>query len=125
MQEYYDAFKAGVSKGRKLSLEEVEKIAQGRVWTGERAARLGLVDELGGMDVALRWAKQLADIPEAERVRLVHVTTRKTMIEKLWDALGAVSALRPRSVRERFGRVTALAEEGPVWLLVPFLPEAR
>lgn len=125
MQEYYDAFKAGVSKGRKLSLEEVEKIAQGRVWTGERAARLGLVDELGGMDVALRWAKQLADIPEAERVRLVHVTTRKTLIEKIWDALGAVSALRPRSVRERFGRVTALAEEGPVWLLVPFLPEAR
>lgn len=125
MQEYYDAFKAGVSKGRKLSLEEVEKIAQGRVWTGERAARLGLVDELGGMDVALRWAKQLADIPEAERVRLVHVTTRKTLIEKIWDALGAVSALRPRSVRERFGRVTALAEEGPVWVLVPFLPEAR
>ena len=125
MQEYYDAFKAGVSKGRKLSLEEVEKIAQGRVWTGERAARLGLVDELGGMDVALRWAKQLADIPEAERVRLVHVTTRKTMIEKIWDALGWVSALRPRSVRERFGRVTALAEEGPVWVLVPFLPEAR
>ena len=125
MQEYYDAFKAGVSKGRKLSLEEVEKIAQGRVWTGERAARLGLVDELGGMDVALRWAKQLADIPEAERVRLVHVTTRKTMIEKIWDALGGVSALRPRSVRERFGRVTALAEEGPVWVLVPFLPEAR
>ncbi len=125
MQEYYDAFKAGVSKGRKMSLEEVEKIAQGRVWTGERAARLGLVDELGGMDVALRWAKQLADIPEAERVRLVHVTTRKTMIEKIWDALGAVSALRPRSVRERFGRVTALAEEGPVWVLVPFLPEAR
>ena len=125
MQEYYDAFKAGVSKGRKLSLEEVEKIAQGRVWTGERAARLGLVDELGGMDVALRWAKQLADIPEAERVRLVHVTTRKTLVEKLWDALGGVSALRPRSVRERFGRVTALAEEGPVWVLVPFLPEAR
>ena len=125
MQEYYDAFKAGVSKGRKLSLEEVGKIAQGRVWTGERAARLGLVDELGGMDVALRWAKQLADIPEAERVRLVHVTTRKTMIEKIWDALGGVSALRPRSVRERFGRVTALAEEGPVWVLVPFLPEAR
>ncbi|MEE8256298.1 MAG: signal peptide peptidase SppA, partial [Acidobacteriota bacterium] len=125
MQGYYDAFKAGVSKGRKLSLEEVEKIAQGRVWTGERALRLGLVDELGGMDVALRWAKQLADIPEAERVRLVHVTTRKTMIEKIWDALGGVSALRPRSVRERFGRVTALAEEGPVWVLVPFLPEAR
>ena len=125
MQEYYDAFKAGVSKGRKLSLEEVEKIAQGRVWTGERAARLGLVDELGGMDVALRWAKQLSDIPEAERVRLVHVTTRKTMIEKIWDALGGVSALRPRSVRERFGRVTALAEEGPVWGLVPFLLEAR
>ncbi len=125
MQGYYDSFKAGVSEGRKLSLEEVEKIAQGRVWTGERAARLGLVDELGGMDVALRWAKQLADIPEAERVRLVHVTTRKTMIEKLWDALSRVSALRPRSVRERFGRVTALAEEGPAWVLVPFLPEAR
>ena len=125
LQDYYDSFKAGVSEGRKLSLEEVEKIAQGRVWSGERAARLGLVDELGGMDVALRWAKQLAEIPEAEQVRLVHVTTRKTMFEKLWDALSGVSALRPRSVRERFGRVTALVDEGPAWVLLPFLPEAR
>lgn len=125
MQGYYDSFKAGVSEGRNLTLEEVEKIAQGRVWTGEQAARLGLVDDLGGMDVALRWAKRLADIPEAERVRLVHVTTRKTMIEKIWDALNGVSALRPGSVRERFGRVTTLAEEGPAWVLLPFLPEAR
>lgn len=54
----YDYFKEIVSSGRKLSLDEVEAIAQGRVWTGEQAVQVGLVDYLGGLDRAVIFAKK-------------------------------------------------------------------
>mmetsp|Transcript_45653 Transcript_45653/g.138721 ORF Transcript_45653/g.138721 Transcript_45653/m.138721 type:complete len:581 (-) Transcript_45653:56-1798(-) len=53
----YKYFKEIVSFGRHLTLEEVEAIAQGRVWTGEQALQLGLVDYLGGLDRAVSFAK--------------------------------------------------------------------
>ena len=49
----YDRFKWVVSKGRRMSLEAVESVAQGRVWTGVQALEAGLVDELGGLDACL------------------------------------------------------------------------
>ena len=48
MQTLYEAFKARVAAGRSLSERDVERAAQGRVWSGARARGLGLVDELGG-----------------------------------------------------------------------------
>lgn len=125
MQGYYESFKAGVSKGRNLSLAEVEKIAQGRVWSGEKALQLGLVDELGGMDVAVRWAKKLANVPEEEKVKLVRITTSKTMISEFWNALESILVLRPRLAQETLKRVTNFIMEGPVWVFLPFRPEAR
>jgi protease-4 len=58
VDRYYDRFKAIVANGRGLSLEQVEDLAQGRVWTGEQAKKIGLVDELGGLDRALAYAKR-------------------------------------------------------------------
>jgi protease-4 len=43
----YHDFKSRVATGRKMSMEMVDSIAQGRVWTGERALKIGLVDQLG------------------------------------------------------------------------------
>ena len=60
----YDTFKQRVADGRGLSLEAVEAIAQGRVWTGKQALENGLVDGLGGMDQALAAAARLAEIEE-------------------------------------------------------------
>jgi len=57
MNETYDGFKAIVASGRNLSLKEVEARAQGRVWTGREALDQGLVDELGGLDKAISYAK--------------------------------------------------------------------
>jgi len=54
----YDYFKEIVSSGRHLSPEETEAIAQGRVWTGEQALQVGLVDYLGGLDRAVLFAKK-------------------------------------------------------------------
>ena len=52
-----------VGKGRNMSSAEVRKVAQGRIWSGQAALKHGLVDELGGLQTALRLAKQEAGLP--------------------------------------------------------------
>ncbi|MGB0367525.1 MAG: signal peptide peptidase SppA [Flavobacteriaceae bacterium] len=64
IEHVYTTFKQRVANGRGLNLEEVEAIAQGRVWTGKQAFENGLVDGLGGMDQALAAAAKLAQIEE-------------------------------------------------------------
>jgi protease-4 len=67
----YDKFLTKVADGRNMSKEEVDRIGKGRVWTGSQAKEHGLVDELGGLSQAIELAKELADIPAEEGVRLV------------------------------------------------------
>ncbi len=56
----YDTFISRVAAGRKMTKEQVDKIGQGRVWTGTMAKQLGLVDELGGLDAAIAYAAKTA-----------------------------------------------------------------
>ena len=56
VERIYDRFTGLVANGRKLSIEQVEKIAQGRVWTGAQALEIGLVDEIGTIEDAIDWA---------------------------------------------------------------------
>lgn len=65
----YEAFLARVAKARKLSPDSVAALAEGRVWSGEAALRLGLVDSLGGLDAAIASAAGLAKLPAGYRVR--------------------------------------------------------
>jgi len=62
IQRFYDVFLSRVSEGRNKTKEEVDAIAQGRVWTGNQALLLGLVDELGGVDTAIQTAAALAEV---------------------------------------------------------------
>lgn len=70
LDRVYEDFKARVGEGRKLSSEAVEEVARGRVWSGAQAKERGLVDELGGLEVAVARAKDLAGIPAEAPVRL-------------------------------------------------------
>lgn len=92
VQTSYDLFLERVSKGRKMTTEAVEAVAQGQVWTGRQALERGLVDELGGLAEAFRAAKRLARVPES---RLLEVETlpKPTWAERL-AAWGVVSAGR-------------------------------
>jgi protease IV len=67
----YRGFKAHVAAGRHLSADAVEAAAKGRVWTGEDALRLGLVDALGGYDTALALARQAANLAADAPVEIV------------------------------------------------------
>jgi len=59
----YKLFRHRVAEGRKMTEEQVEKVAQGHVFTGQDAQKIGLVDQLGGLDVAVAKAAQLAKLP--------------------------------------------------------------
>ena len=60
----YALFRSRVAQGRKMKVEQVEKIAQGRVWLAQDALKVKLVDELGGLDKAVAKAAQLAKLKE-------------------------------------------------------------
>jgi len=62
IQETYQDFVSKVAKGRNMKEEEVELIAQGRIWTGRQAKEKGLVDELGGLQKAISFAKEKANL---------------------------------------------------------------
>lgn len=60
----YQTFLSRVSSGRNMSKEKVDSIGQGRVWLGDKALEIGLVDELGGLDVAIKKAAEMASLKE-------------------------------------------------------------
>jgi protease-4 len=87
MQAFYDQFVEKVAEARQTSPEKIDQIAQGRVWTGQQAKQVGLVDQLGGMQVAIAAAKQRARIPAEEEVELVVYPPRRSFYEVLSDSL--------------------------------------
>ena len=87
LDRVYTDFTSKVAEGRRLPNERVLQIAKGRIWTGEDAKNLGLVDELGGFSTALRLAKKAARIPEAEDVRIKVFPPRKSTMDMLLDRL--------------------------------------
>jgi protease-4 len=64
IERVYNTFVTKVAEGRKMTFEEVDSIAQGRVWTGKEALDKGLVDELGSLEDAVRAAADLVGITE-------------------------------------------------------------
>jgi protease-4 len=81
IDEGYDDFLERVGKARKMSREQVDKIARGRIWSGEDAKGLGLVDQLGGLDQAVESAAKRAKLEKGYRVW--YVEKEKTFRERL------------------------------------------
>jgi len=65
----YDKFVNKVASNREMKFEEVHAVAKGRIWSGEKALQLGLVDKIGGLEDALASASKLAEIKDYEVVR--------------------------------------------------------
>ncbi len=88
LDRVYVDFTSKVADGRKLPKDKVLEIAKGRVWSGQDAKNLGLVDELGGFDTALKLAKKAANIPETEEVKLEVFPHKKTLLQSLMQREG-------------------------------------
>ena len=78
----YDLFVSRCAEGRHMTKEGIEKIAEGRVWTGEMAKGIGLVDELGGIDKALEIAARKAEL---KGYTIVSYPTKKDILSTLLD----------------------------------------
>ena len=113
LDRVYDDFTSKVAAGRKLSKERVLEIAKGRIWSGEDARERGLVDELGGMDVAVRLARRAARIPETERIHLEVFPKPKTFWESAGDRF---FGRRPEPEDESDAQmlITAMRAVGPL-----------
>jgi len=83
IQVFYRGFVERVSEARKRPYDQVEPLAQGRVWLGAQAKMNGLVDEIGGLDRAVEMIKQRTNIPASEQVTLVTYPPRRTLLELL------------------------------------------
>ncbi len=94
----YDAFLQKVADARGLTKEQVHEIARGRVWTGTDALDVGLVDELGGMDVAVERAAEAAGL-SMDDLMLVSYPTTPTFFEQL----GTTSTVAARTISTWMG----------------------
>jgi protease IV len=108
LDRIYKDFVGKAAKGRGKTYDEIHAVAQGRVWTGEDALRLGLVDELGGLTTALRRALELAHLDPKTRVQLVVLPEPKSWFTQFWNGEETTTsfAALQRQVRK-------LIEEGP------------
>jgi protease-4 len=137
LDRVYDDFTSKAAEGRKLSKEKVLEIAQGRVWTGQDALGLGLVDALGGYGEALRMVRETLGLKPDAPLRLQAFPPSRGfltgLIERFFsppdddtdDEDGATATLRAaleavHAVTRALRAVGLLADQGP--LLVPGAP---
>lgn len=128
VENTYDQFIKRVSDGRGLPADSVRQIAEGRVWTGEQALRLGLVDELGSLDDAIAEAAQLAKL---DKYNVKNYPEPKSMIEQLLEGDVTDNYLNNK-FRETMGDAyevvslaNSLGRQDRVQARIPFMPNIR
>jgi protease-4 len=126
LQDVYHQFVDKAAKGRKMSYEKLEELAQGRVYSGQMAKKLGLIDELGTLNDAIAAAKTAAGLKPDADVELLILPEPKTIFEQLFgdsdaDAEADAKTILPKAIdllvqlktiRQFFGE--------PVLLWMPF-----
>jgi protease IV len=93
---FYRAFVSRVAEGRKKPYDQIEPLAQGRVWLGAQAKQNGLVDQLGGLDRAIEVLKQQAHMSPSDRVTLVPYPGRRSILELLFSRADASAEVQMR-----------------------------
>ncbi|GGI73423.1 protease 4 [Polymorphobacter multimanifer] len=118
VEDIYGRFISMVATSRNLPVAEVDRIGQGRVWTGSTALKLKLVDELGGLDMAIAEAARRAGIKSDGKVRTVDIETARSPVSALLESLfgpgDAAVATDPWATLASRSRMRALAMLGDV-----------
>ena len=110
----YETFLKRVADGRHKTRDEVHAIAQGRVWTGEKALQLGLVDKLGNLDDAVKIAAKMVG---AEKYRWKEYPVSKEKFQQLIDKVSGKSddedevSLKTQLIREQLGEMSVFYDQ--------------
>ncbi len=122
LDHVYADFTQKVAEGRGLTQEQVHAVAKGRIWTGEDAKGIGLVDELGGFPVALRLAKQAAEIEEGVPVQVKLFPEQKTLVDTVLsrlqgreDAAASPTTVALRQVMQAVRPVIQMGQRLGLW----------
>jgi protease-4 len=121
VDDAYRRFLQLVADGRTMSIAEVDQIAQGRVWTGEQALSLGLVDSMGDLDQAINAAAQLAGLNEWQSVYLQRpLSPGEQILVRMMDTMGATQMLT--SLRQSMGVSFGSSLSSPLGAALSSLP---
>jgi protease IV len=110
---FYKSFVGRVAEGRRKTFDQIEPIAQGRVWLGVQAKQNGLVDELGGLDRAVELVRQRAHIAASDRITLVPYPGKRSVLDMLFGRADESNALESK-LGQALGNlpIAALAKGG-------------
>jgi len=137
---YYTDFVPKVASGRGKSVEEVNTLGQGRVWTGTQGRQNGLVDEFGGLEKAIEIAKDLAKIPAEKEVRRVAFPEGQSFLNQYFgsgsstfadvknqEAQAALVKSLPEDARRalRFAELFDRMKRGEAMMMLPFELEIK
>ena len=119
----YDTFISRCAEGRHMTKEAIEKVGEGRVWTGEMAKELGLVDVLGGVDTALEIAVRKAGI---EGYTVVSYPAKQDLLSSLLDTKptnyveSQILKSKLGEYYQQFGMLKNLKERSMIQARIPF-----
>ncbi len=125
----YDRFITKVADSRKLPKNKVQEIAQGRVWSGTAAKQLGLVDEIGGLEDAVREAAKQAKL--GDDWQLEEYPKRRTLEERILEKISGVRVLKPaakldpltaevKKMQEELAAIESMNDPQGIYVRLPF-----
>ncbi len=124
VERIYDRFTAIVAEGRDMTVENVDAISQGRVWTGAEALEIGLVDQIGTIEDAIEYAAlSIEGITSVSDVQVVAYPKPKTALETILESFGgeqyAFTGTALESVEKAF-RGWDASQSGKVYARIPY-----
>lgn len=96
MNEIYEQFTSKAAAGRKMEVAQLEKLARGRIYSGNRALEIGLVDQIGTMEDAIRGALELAKVENPAKIERLELPKPGSPLESLLGPMGAESRMEAR-----------------------------
>lgn len=127
IESFYDTFVNRVAESRNRTFDEIHAVAQGRVWSGEDALEIGLVDHLGGLDTALARAAYLANL---EEYSIKVLPREKTLLETITSASQVSIEQRfasriPYYNELRFVESMTSLQRPNAWAIMPYFIEIK
>lgn len=130
VDDIYDDFKSRVAEGRGMTIDQVDLVARGRVWTGQDAKRIGLVDELGGLTDAISYAAEKAGIKKPKV--LYYPNVKEDPFEDLLEQLAEMETVKmrqqaelPEALLEYYESLKSLEAFSGIQMRLPFSVNIR
>jgi len=116
----YERFLDKAAEGRGLTRDEVDAVGKGRIWTGRQAKDLKLVDELGGLTMAVGLAKKEAGIDADEEVRFDVWPKKRSFWQAFFSRTGIGLDIKSAAGREKILDTVRIMNRTNIWAIMPF-----